>query len=107
MRKFAICGLFAAVFAAGAAHAFQLQSTNELGRDDARNQNVVVRCTTDTGKVSNQTCSLRRYAKCSVNETGTRICGGWMPWYELRNPDVGYSDWRDGALACCRSKGLR
>ena len=43
------------------ANAYQVLSSKELGQRDAKNQNVVVKCTTDTGKVSNQTCSLRRW----------------------------------------------
>ncbi len=84
------------VFGLGAmrdARAYQVLSSKELGQNDAKNQNVVVKCTTDTGKVSNQTCSLRRYAKC----TGTganKKCNQ-------------YSDWKSAASACCRAKGLR
>ena len=47
------------------ANAYQVLSSKELGQNDAKNQNVVVKCTTDTGKTSNQTCSLRRYANCT------------------------------------------
>ena len=57
-------------------------------------------------QVSNQTCSLRRYAKC----TGTganKKCNGWQPWKDLRNPGNQYSDWKSAASACCRAKGLR
>lgn len=88
------------------ANAYQVLSSKELGQNDARNQNVVVKCTTDTGKVSNQTCSLRRYVKC----TGTgssRKCSGWQPWKDLRDPNSSYSNWQAGAAACCRAKGLR
>ena len=88
------------------ANAYQVMSSKELGRGEAKNQNVVVKCTTDTGKVSNQTCSLRRYAKC----TGTgnnKKCGGWQGWRDLRSPANEYSDWKTAASACCRSKGLR
>ncbi len=90
----------------GSADAYQILSSKELGKNEAKNQNVVVKCTTDTGKVSNQTCSLRRYAKC----TGTgenKKCNGWQPWQDLRNPNKKYSDWRSAASACCRAKGLR
>lgn len=90
----------------GSANAYQLLSSKELGKNDARNQNVVVKCTTDTGKISDQTCSLRRYVKC----TGTgdnKKCNGWQAWQDLRNPSKQYSDWRSAASACCRSKGLR
>lgn len=90
----------------GGARAYQLLSSKELGKNDAKNQTVVVKCTTDTGKTSNQTCTLRRYAKC----TGTgsdKKCSGWQPWQDLRNPRKQYSDWRSAASACCRAKGLR
>jgi hypothetical protein len=88
------------------ANAYQVLSSKELGQNDAKNQNVVVKCTTDTGKVSNQTCSLRRYAKCTGIGTNKR-CNGWQPWRDLRNPSKTYSDWKAAASACCRTKGLR
>ena len=88
------------------ANAYQVLSSKELGRGDAQNQNVVVKCTTDTGKVSNQTCSLRRYVKCTGTGTSKR-CGGWQPWTDLRDPSKKYSDWKAAASACCRAKGLR
>lgn len=94
-----ICAVFAA-------NAYQVMSSKELGKGDAKNQNVVVKCTTDIGKLSNQTCSLRRYAKCTG--TGTRkTCNGWGGWRDLRNPERQYSDWKSAASACCRSMGLR
>ena len=88
------------------ANAYQLLSSKELGKNDAKNQTVVVKCTTDTGKTSNQTCTLRTYAKC----TGTgenKKCSGWQAWQDLRSPSKKYSDWRSAASACCRAKGLR
>lgn len=88
------------------ANAYQVLSSKELGKNDAKNQNVVVKCTTDTGKISNQTCSLRRYAKCSGVGNDKR-CSGWQPWRDLRNPGKEYSDWRSAASGCCRAKGLR
>ena len=88
------------------ANAYQVISSKELGQNDAKNQNVVVKCTTDTGRVSNQTCSLRRYAKCSGTGTKKR-CSGWQPWRDLRNPSKQFSDWKAAASACCRAKGLR
>lgn len=88
------------------ANAYQVLSSKELGKNDARNQNVVVKCTTDTGKVSNQTCSLRRYAKCS-GQGAAKKCSGWQGWRDLRNPSREYSDWKSAASACCRAKGLR
>lgn len=105
MKKFLSALLIVAASVHGAS-AYQVLSSKELGKNDAKNQNVVVKCTTDTGKVSNQTCSLRRYAKC----TGTgadKKCAGWQPWQDLRNPSKKYSDWRSAASACCRAKGLR
>ena len=87
-------------------HAFQVLSSKEMGKNDAKNQTVVVKCTTDTGKISNQTCSLRRYAKCSGTGSG-KNCSGWQPWRDLRNPATQYTDWRAAASACCRAKGLR
>ena len=88
------------------ANAYQVLSSKELGQMDAKNQNVVVKCTTDTGKVSNQTCSLRRYAKCK-GEGNAKKCSGWQPWNDLRNPGHGYADWKTAASACCREMGLR
>lgn len=105
MKKF-IASLIIVLTCASGASAYQLLSSKELGKNDAKNQTVVVKCTTDTGKVSNQTCTLRRYAKC----TGTgndKTCNGWQAWQDLRNPRKQYSDWRSAASACCRDKGLR
>ncbi len=89
-----------------AASAYQVISSKELGQNDAKNQNVVVKCTTDTGKLSNQTCTLRRYAKCTGTGSNKR-CSGWQPWRDLRNPSKQYSDWKSAASGCCRAKGLR
>lgn len=100
---FALC---ATVISISTASAYQLLSSKELGKNDARNQTVVVKCTTDTGKTSNQTCTLRRYVKCSG--TGeNKNCSGWQAWQDLRSPSKKYSDWRSAATACCRAKGLR
>lgn len=87
-------------------NAYQVMSSKELGQNDAKNQNVVVKCTTDTGKVSNQTCSLRRYAKCTGTGANKR-CSGWQAWRDLRDPSKQYSDWKTAASSCCRAKGLR
>jgi len=95
------------MFFAVGAQAYQLQSSRELGRDEARNQNIVVRCTTPTGGLSNQTCQLRRFARCKAAANGTRNCNGWLPWHDIRNPGPEFSDWRSAADACCRAKGLR
>lgn len=88
------------------AQAYQVLSSKELGQMDAKNQNVVVKCTTDTGKISNQTCSLRRYAKCSGTGNAKK-CSGWQPWTDLRNPGKQYPDWKAAASGCCRAMGLR
>lgn len=93
--------LFAALFVVEAA-AFQLQSQRELGKGEAKNQNVIVKCTTPGGKVSGQTCTLRRFAKC-----GGGKCDGWQEWKDLRNPGKSYGDWRGAAADCCVAKGLR
>ena len=88
------------------ANAYQVLSSKEMGQMDAKNQNVVVKCTTDMGKISNQTCSLRRYAKCT-GEGNAKKCSGWQQWIDLRNPGKGYADWKTAASACCRAMGLR
>jgi hypothetical protein len=88
------------------ASAYQLLSSKELGSRDAKNQNIVVKCTTDIGKVSNQTCTLRRYAKCN-GEGNNQKCSGWLPWQDLRSPGAQYSNWQAGASACCHAMGLR
>ena len=90
----------------GGANAYKLMSSKELGKNDAKNQNVVVKCTTDTGKVSTQTCTLRRYAKCT-GIGASKKCNSWQAWKDLRNPSSEYSDWRSAASECCKSKGLR
>lgn len=105
MKKILTAALLICVGICGA-NAYQVMSSKELGKNDAKNQNVVVKCTTDTGKVSNQTCSLRRYAKCTGTGTDKK-CSGWQAWKDLRNPSKQYSDWRSAASACCRAKGLR
>lgn len=105
MKKL-LSGLLVFAMCIGGANAYQVLSSKELGKGDAKNQNVVVKCTTDTGKVSNQTCSLRRYAKCTGKGTNKK-CAGWQAWKDLRNPSKQYSDWKAAAAACCRAKGLR
>ncbi|MCL2537947.1 MAG: hypothetical protein FWE52_00480 [Alphaproteobacteria bacterium] len=105
MKKILFFSIFTFMFTA--ANAFQLQSQRDLGRDDARNQNVVVQCTTAGGQVSSQTCHLRRHAKCTNNRDGTKNCNAWNPWHDVRNPGGQFADWRDAATACCRAKGLR
>ena len=86
-------------------NAYQLVSTKEIGKADAKNQNVVVKCTTDTGKMSSETCALRRYVKCTGKDK--KNCNSWQPWRDLRNNSGSYSDWKSAASACCKKKGLR
>ncbi len=88
------------------ANAYQVLSSKQIGQDDAKNQNIIVKCTTDTGKVSNQTCTLRRYANCTGVGNKKR-CNGWQAWRDLREPAKQYSDWKAAASGCCRAKGLR
>lgn len=95
------------ITASYSAVAYQVLSSKELGKNETKNQNVVVKCTTDTGDTSNQTCSLRRYVKCVVDENSQIICTEWQPWRDLRAPTNEYSNWRAAASACCRAKGLR
>jgi hypothetical protein len=105
MKKLLVA-LFVVFATAFSADAYQVLSSKELGQLDAKNQNVVVKCTTDTGKVSNQTCSLRRYAKCT-GAGNAKKCSGWQPWTDLRTPGKQYADWKTAASACCRAMGLR
>lgn len=88
------------------AFAYRLLSTKEFGKDDAKNQNIIVKCTTDTGKMSEETCSLRRYVKCNGQDKKS-LCTSWHPWRDLRDPSETYSDWKAAAGACCKKKGLR
>ena len=101
MKKLSM--ILAIVLMATSAHAYQISSSNEYGTGDARNQNMVVKCTTPTGQISNQTCSLRRYVKC----TDGKNCAGWENWRDLSNTRDTYTDWQSAADACCRAKGLR
>lgn len=94
------------VFAIGNAFSYQVLSTKEFGKDDALNQNVIVKCTTDTGKLSDETCSLRRYVKCNGKDKKSK-CDSWQPWRDLRDTAATYSDWKSAASACCKKKGLR
>lgn len=97
--------LFAVVSVILNASAYQVLSTKEFGKDDAKNQNIIVKCTTDTGKTSSETCSLRRYVKCSGKDKSN--CNSWQPWRDLRDPGDTYIDWKSAASACCKKKGLR
>jgi len=106
MMKKLFIALFVTIATVVSANAYQVLSSKELGQMDAKNQNVVVKCTTDMGKISNQTCSLRRYAKCT-GEGPAKKCSGWQPWIDLRTPAKQYSDWKAAASACCRAMGLR
>ncbi|MDR3208789.1 MAG: hypothetical protein LBT45_02985 [Rickettsiales bacterium] len=102
MKKSAII-ILCLLSVASAARAFQMQSQRELGRGEAKNQNVIVKCTTPDGKMSGQTCALRRFAKCNDK----KVCNGWQEWKDLRNPRNSYGDWRAAAADCCAAKGLR
>lgn len=104
MKKILIT-LFGIIIMCGNASAYQVLSTKEIGKLDAKNQNVIVKCTTDTGKLSNETCSLRRYVKCTGKDK--KNCNSWQPWRDLRNASATYSDWKSAASACCKAKGLR
>ncbi len=104
MKKFFIVFLF--IFSTTNLHAFQVLSSKELGRGDARNQNVVVKCTSPNGETTNQTCTLRRYAKCN-GKGNQQNCSGWQAWKDLRDSKSSFPDWRSAATSCCRAKGLR
>ena len=95
-----ICAM---IISGTSAFGYQKLSSNELGSGDAKNQNIVVKCTTPTGQVSNQTCSLRRYVKCTPDGK----CNGWENWRDLRNTTDTYTTWQSAADACCRKMGLR
>ena len=97
---------FVFFLACGNTFAYQVIATKDFGKGDAKNQNVIVKCTTDTGKLSDETCSLRRYVKCIGKDQKTN-CTLWQPWRDLRNPIGSYSDWKSAASACCKKKGLR
>ena len=97
--------LIAIVSVCGNTFGYQVLSTKEFGKNDAKNQNIVVKCTTDTGKLSAETCSLRRYAKCTDKEK--KNCNQWQPWRDLRDSNSSYADWKSAASACCKKKGLR
>lgn len=105
MKKilFVLISTFAIV---GNAFSYKVITTKEFGKDDAKNQNVIVKCTTDTGKMSEEICSLRRYVKC-LGKDKKSMCESWQPWHDLRDPDGAYSDWKSAASACCKKKGLR
>ena len=105
MKKI-LSALLLVMITISASHSYQVLSSKEMGKNDAKNQTVVVKCTTDTGKLSNQTCSLRRYAKCTGTGSNKR-CSGWQPWRDMRTPSQQHSDWKAAAATCCRAKGLR
>lgn len=95
----AVTSVFSNVFA------YQVLNSKEIGKSDAKNQNIVVKCTTDTGNLSEETCSLRRYAKCTDKEN--KNCETWLPWRDLHDTKTSYADWKAAASGCCRRKGLR
>ena len=90
----------------GNAFSYQVITTKDFGKDDAKNQNVIVKCTTDTGKMSDEICSLRRYVKCTGADKKSN-CNSWQPWRDLRDPSGTYADWKSAASNCCKKKGLR
>ena len=98
--------IVAIFLACGNAFAYTVISTKDFGNDDAKNQNVIVKCTTDTGKMSDEICSLRRYVKCTGTDKKSN-CNSWQPWRNLRDPSGTYADWKSAASACCKKKGLR
>jgi hypothetical protein len=98
--------LLTTVAVVGNAFSYQVLSTKEFGKDDAKNQNVIVKCTTDTGKISDEICSLRRYVKCNGKDKKSG-CDSWQPWRDLRDSNAAYADWKSAASACCKKKGLR
>ena len=98
--------LLTTVITVGNAFSYQVLSTREFGKDEAKNQNVIVKCTTDNGKLSEEICSLRRYVKCTGADKKSK-CESWQPWRDLRDPEKSYPDWKSAASACCKKKGLR
>jgi len=104
MKKmfFVLIATFAII---GNSFGYQVLSTKEYGTGDAKNQNVVVKCTTGTGKISSETCSLRRYVKCTGKDK--KNCNSWQPWRDLRESTTPFSTWQAGARSCCKAKGLR
>ena len=104
MKKY-LFAIITIIITCGNVCAYQVLSTKEFGKGDAKNQNVVVKCTTDAGKLSEETCSLRRYAKCKGKDNTK--CDSWQPWRDLRDTTSTYADWKAAASACCKKKGLR
>ena len=105
MKKI-IFSIVAFVLVCGNTFAYQVLTTKEFGSGDAKNQNVIVKCTTSTGKISGENCSLRRYVKCNSADKKSD-CTSWQPWRDLRDSERGYADWKSAASACCKNKGLR
>ena len=103
MKKI-ILSVMAIMLTCGNTFAYQVITTKEFGSGDAKNQNVIVKCTTDTGKLSNEICSLRRYVKCNKDKSD---CSSWQPWRDLRDSAKTYIDWKSAASDCCKKKGLR
>ena len=100
MKKFLV--FYIALFYLQNSFGYLLVSSKELGSMDAKNQTVVVKCTTDVGDVSDETCTVRRYVSCEENN-----CDSWQPWYDLYDSSNEYSDWREAVIDCCEAKGLR
>ena len=102
MKKLFLC-FISVMLICGNVFAYQVITTKEFGKDDAKNQNVIVKCTTDTGKMSDETCSLRRYVKCTGQDKKSN-CNSWQPWRDLRDTKGSYADWKSAASACCKKK---
>jgi len=105
MKNIVSVFVLAIIMTGGNSFAYQVLSTKEFGKLDAKNQNITVKCTTDTGKISTEICSLRRYVKCTGKDN--KNCDAWRPWRDLRDSSTEYSDWKSAASACCKKKGLR
>ncbi|MDR0449248.1 MAG: hypothetical protein LBG89_02180 [Rickettsiales bacterium] len=106
MKKILMFSVFVCSVSGGA-YAWQLETQRTLGSGEGKNQNVLVKCTTASGQVSSQTCSVRRYAKCQKTSGGGKNCNGWQPWSDVRNPGRGFTTWQDAAKTCCAAKGLK
>jgi len=104
MKKiiFVLVAIFVAI---SDSFAYQVTSTKEFGKGDAKNQSITIQCTTDTGKESSESCLLRRYVKCTGKDK--KNCNTWQPWRNLRDTAKTYPDWKSAASDCCKKKGLR
>lgn len=76
--------------------------SKELGQDDAKNQTIQVKCTTDTGLISEEVCTIRRYVVCN-----NKNCEKWGGWKIVHNPLNDFQNWQEAAINCCKAKGLK